>query len=282
MYEFKVKYNDDSIYNLTSSKHYTLYKITGLEPPKVDVNTSENATNDGSTVNSVRVPKRNLVLYMTIEGDVETNRINLYKYFPYKKTIELYYKNNSRNVFIEGYVEHIDVGHFDEKQIAQISIICPQPYFKAVTNLVNYFSEVSSLFQFPFNISQAGIEFSAITTNIRKSIINIGEVESGVIIELNAIGTVVNPIIYDVFKRTRLALKFTMEINDKITINTYQGKKSITLTRDGVTTNAMGYMTPDSSWLTLDVGDNVYAYESESGNANLQITFTTSALYGGV
>jgi hypothetical protein len=282
MYEFKVKYNEDSIYTLTSNPNYTLYKIEGLEPPQASVNTSANATSDGSTVNSIKVPQRNLVLYMTIEGDVETNRINLYKYFPYKRNIELYYKNNTRNVFIEGYVESINVGHFDEKQIAQISIICPQPYFKAIDDVVNYFSEVSKLFEFPFSISKSGVEFSAISTNIRKSIINAGEVESGAIIELNAIGTVVNPVIYDVFKRTHLRLNFTMEINDKITINTYQGKKSITLTRDGVTTNAMGYMTPDSTWLTLDVGDNVYAYESDSGNANLQITFTTSALYGGV
>ena len=103
MYEFKVKYAEDSIYNLSDSKNYTLYKITGLEPPDVDINTSNNATSDGSTVNSLRVDERNIVLYMTIEGDVETNRINLYKYFPYKRNIELYYKNNSRDVFIEGY-----------------------------------------------------------------------------------------------------------------------------------------------------------------------------------
>lgn len=282
MYEFKVKYDESSIYSLTSSKHYTLYKIDGLEPPQANVNTSANATGDGSTVNSIKVPQRNLVLYMTIEGDVETNRINLYKYFPYKRNIELYYKNNTRDVFIEGYVESINVGHFDSKQIAQVSIICPQPYFKAIDDVVNYFSEVSSLFSFPFSIAKECVEFSAITTNIRKSILNTGEVESGIIIELNAIGTVINPVIYDVFKRTHLRLKFNMEINDKITINTYQGKKSITLTRDGVTTNAMGYMTPDSTWLTLAVGDNVYAYESDEGNANLQITFTTTNMYGGV
>lgn len=282
MYEFKVKYGEGSIYNLTASKNYTLYKIDGLEPPVANVNTSSNAIGDGSTVNSVRVPNRNLVLYMTIEGDVETNRIALYKYFPYKKPIELYYKNGTRDVYIEGVVEKVTPAHFNEKQIAQVSIICPQPYFKAVSDLVSYFSEVSSLFTFPFSIAKEGIEFSAITTNIRKSIINTGEVESGVIIELNAIGTVVKPVIYDVFKRTHIALNFTMEINDKITINTHHGKKSITLTRNGVTTNAMGYMTPDSHWLTLDVGDNVFTYDSESGNANLQLTFTTTAMYGGV
>ena len=282
MYEFKVKTSEGSIYSLTNNKNYTLYKVTGLEPPDANVNTSENATTDGSTLNSVKVPQRNLVLYMTIEGDVEANRINLYKYFPYKKPIELYYKNNTRDVYIEGYVERISVGHFDRKQIAQISIICPQPYFKAINEVVSYFSEISKFFEFPFSISETGIEFSAITTNIRKSILNTGEVESGIIIELKAIGTVVKPTIYDVLKRTHLTLNFTMQINDLITINTYQGKKSITLTRNGVTTNAMGYMTPDSTWLTLDLGDNVYAYECESGTSDLQLTFISNALYGGV
>lgn len=282
MYEFKVKSSEGTIYTLTNNPNYTIYKVDGLEPPQANVNTSNNATGDGSTVNSVRVPIRNLVLYLTIEGDVESNRINLYKYFPYKKPIELYYKNDTRDVYIEGYVERISVGQFDRKQIAQISIICPQPYFKAIDDVVSYFSEISNLFSFPFSIAKEGMEFSAITTNIRKSIINTGEVESGVLIELNAIGTVVKPTIYDVLKRTHITLNFTMEINDKITINTYQGKKSITLTRNGVTTNAMGYMTPDSNWLTLDLGDNVYAYECESGTSDLQITFTTSALYGGV
>lgn len=282
MYEFKVKYDKDSIYTLTNNPNYTLYKIDGLEPPKVNVHTSSNATSDGSTVNSVRVEERNLVLYMTIEGDVETNRINLYKYFPYKKEIELYYKNDTRDVFIEGYVEHIEVGHFDQKQIAQISIICPQPYFKAIDEVVSYFSEVSKNFQFPFSIAKSGIEFSTLTANIRKSILNTGEVESGMIIELTAIATVVNPIIYDVLKRTHIKLNFTMLNNDKIVINTYQGKKSITLTRGGITTNAMGYMTPDSDWLTLDLGDNVFTYAADSGNSALQIAFTTTAMYGGV
>lgn len=282
MYEFKVKYAEDSIYNLSDSKNYTLYKITGLEPPDVDINTSNNATSDGSTVNSLRVDERNIVLYMTIEGDVETNRINLYKYFPYKRNIELYYKNNSRDVFIEGYVERISIGHFDAKQIAQISIICPQPYFKAVNELVSYFSEISKLFQFPFSISEAGMEFSTLTPNVRKSIINTGEVESGIIIELVATGTVVNPVVYDVFKRTNMRLNFTMEINDKIIINTYQGKKSVTLIRNGENTNIMGNLTPDSKWLSLEVGDNVFTYDSDSGNSNLQITFITTAMYGGV
>lgn len=282
MYECKIKNPNGEVLNLSTSSKYTLYKITGLQPPASAVNTSNNATSDGVTVNSVRVDKRNLVLYIALESDVEQSRLQLYKYFPPKKTITVYFKHGSRDVCIEGVVETIELDHFSSKQVAQISIICPKPYFKAVNDLITYFSDVSSMFEFPFSIPKAGVEFSAITTNVRKSIINTGDVASGLLIDLYAIGTVVNPIIYDVFKRTHIKLTFTMEAGDHVIINTNHGEKSITLVRAGESTNVMGYMYPDSSWLTLEAGDNVFTYDCESGNSNLQITFTTSVLYGGV
>lgn len=282
MYECKVKNHNGEVLNLSTSSKYTLYKITGLQPPASAVNTSNNATSDGDTINSVRVTKRNIVLYIALEGDVEANRINLYKYFPLKQTVTIYFKNGQRDVYIKGTVETFNCDQFTKKQVAQISIICPQPYFKAINDVVSYFSDVSSLFQFPFGITDNGIEFSAITENVRKSIVNAGDVPSGIIIDLYAIGTVVNPIIYDVLKRTHIKLLFTMETNDHIIINTNHGEKSITLIREGEPTNIMGYMYPSSSWLTLEGGDNVFTYDCESGNSNLQISFTTSVLYGGV
>lgn len=282
MYECKVKNHIGEVLNLSTSSKYTLYKITGLQPPASAVNTSNNATSDGVTINSVRVDKRNIVLYVAMEGDVETNRINLYRYFPLKQTITLYFKNNKRDVCIEAKVETIQCDFFTKKQVAQISVICPKPYFKAVNDLVSYFSDVSALFEFPFSITETGMEFSAITTNVRKSIINAGDVASGVIIELYAIGTVVNPIIYDVFKRTHIKLMCTLEAGDHVVINTNHGEKSITRVRAGVSSNIMGCLWPSSSWLTLEAGDNVFTYDCDSGNSNLQITFTTPILYGGV
>jgi phage-related protein len=282
MYECKVKNHIGEVLNLSTSSKYTLYKITGLQPPASAVNTSNNATSDGVTINSVRVDKRNIVLYVAMEGDVEANRINLYRYFPLKQTITLYFKNNKRDVCIEGKVETIQCDFFTKKQVAQISVICPKPYFKAVNDLVSYFSDVSALFEFPFSITETGMEFSAITTNVRKSIINAGDVASGVIIELYAIGTVVNPIIYDVFKRTHIKLMCTLEAGDHVVINTNHGEKSITRVRAGVSSNIMGCLWPSSSWLTLEAGDNVFTYDCDSGNSNLQITFTTPILYGGV
>lgn len=282
MYSLKVENDRGNTLELTNNPNYTVYKIEGLNPPQVTINSSVNTTTDGSSINSVRLENRNIVIYMTIEGDVESNRINLYKYFPVKKSVKLYFKNYTRDIYIEGNVELIECDLFTNKQIAQISIICPKPYFKDVQNLITTFGDVSSMFEFPFSISKTGIEISGITTNQRRSIINTGDIETGVIIKLFSTGTVVNPVIYDVLKRTQLKLNFTMLASDTIVINTNVGEKSIELIRDGVTYNAMGYMAQDSTWFIMEAGDNVFTYDADSGNSYLQLTFTTSILYSGV
>ena len=282
MYSLKVENDRGNTLELTNNPNYTVYKIEGLNPPQATINSSVNTTTDGSSINSVRLENRNIVIYMTIEGDIEANRINLYKYFPVKKSVKLYFKNYTRDIYIEGNVELIECDLFTNKQIAQISIICPKPYFKDVQNLITTFGDVSSMFEFPFSISKTGIEISGITTNQRRSIINTGDIETGVIIKLFSTGTVVNPVIYDVLKRTQLKLNFTMLASDTIVINTNVGEKSIELIRDGVTYNAMGYMAQNSDWFILEAGDNVFTYDADSGNSYLQLTFTTAILYSGV
>ena len=282
MYTLRVKNHRNNTLELTNNPCYTVYKIDGLTPPAATVNSSVNTTIDGSTINSVRVESRNIVIYMTIEGEVEKNRINLYKYFPLKKTVTLYFTNDTRDVFICGTVENIECDLFANKQVAQISILCPQPYFKSVESLITEFSTVEKGLEFPISIEESGIEFSTILSEPRKTIINTGDVETGVIIELYATGRVVNPVIYNVLNRTYMSLVFPMVKDDRIVINTNVGEKAITLHRDGISNNMLGVMRPNSTWFLLDSGDNVFTYECEEGIENLQVTFTTPVLYGGV
>lgn len=283
MYTLNVKNDKGEVLSLSSNEDYTVYRVEGLAPPKITINSSVNTTQDGKVINSTRMETRNIVIYLAIEGDIEANRIKLYRYFPPKKTITIYFSNGSRDVYIDGVVELIECDLFSNKQIAQISVICPKPYFKDVEVLTTAFSDVSSLFSFPFAIEKEGIEISAITTNIRKLIVNTGDVSTGIIIELFATsGQVVNPVIYDVLNRTKIKLNVTLLQSDLIRINTNVGEKSIELIRSGVSSNAMGYMSPDSTWLHMGTGDNTFTYECESGGSNLQITFRTTALYGGV
>lgn len=282
MYELKVKNPKGEILNLTTSPNYIVYKIEGLTTPKATINESANATSDGAVITGARLESRNIVIYVSLRGDIETSRINLYKYFPAKKTVSLYFKNGTRNVVINGTVEVIECDLFAQSQTAQISIICPKPYFKDIEDFVVFFSTIDPYFEFPFGISKKGVEFSTISTYVRKSIINAGDIDTGVIIKLYATGTVVNPILYNVQDGTHLKLNITLQASDTIIINTNIGEKSITLIREGISSNAMGYMQADSSWFVLTGGDNVFTYDCESGTDFLQITFTTSILYSGV
>lgn len=282
MYELKVKNNRDEILTLTNNPNYTVYRVEGITPPKATINSSVNTTSDGSAVNSVWVEYRNIVIYVALEGDVEANRINLYKYFPLKKSVTLYFKNGSRDVYICGNVEYIECDLFANRQVAQISLICTKPYFKSVNEVVTYFSDVVNSFSFPFAIPVEGIEISSISSNARKTIYNSGEVESGVIIEIYCLDKVVNPVIYNTLNNTHLRLNITTQAFDKIVINTNVGEKSISLIRNGVTTNIIGYLCCDSEWFVLDTGDNVFTYSADEGQINMQITFTSNILYAGV
>lgn len=282
MYKLQVKNPRGETLTLTDNPNYNVFKIEGLTPPQATVNTSANSTTDGVKINSARVGARNIIIYMTIEGNAEANRLNLYKYFPVKKSVELYFKNGSRNVSIDGTVELIECDLFSNKQVAQISIICPKAYFKSVDNLITEFGSVTALFSFPFSIPANGVEFSSISTNVRPSIVNIGDVETGLIIDIYAQGTVVNPIIYDVLNKTYMKINYTMITSDHIVINTNAGEKGIYLVRDGVTTDILGYMALGSEWLMLDVGDNIYTHSADSGVDDMSITFTTPLLYYGV
>lgn len=87
MFELKVKNNKGEVLNLSTSNSYDVYKITGLTPPKASVSSSANSTSDGSSINNIRVPNRNIVIYAAINGDIEANRINLYKYFHLKRQL---------------------------------------------------------------------------------------------------------------------------------------------------------------------------------------------------
>ena len=141
---------------LTHNDAYVIESIEGLDPPEAVINTTRNANADGSVFNSSYVDNRQIIITLAINGPAEANRINLYKYFKNKYPVRLYYQNNTRDVYIDGYCKNIQIEFFNKKQIAQITILCPEPFFNGASNEVIEFSSVESLFQFPFSVEESG------------------------------------------------------------------------------------------------------------------------------
>lgn len=140
---------------LTHNEAYVIESIEGLDPPDAVINTTRNANADGSVYNSAYVDNRQIIITLAINGPAEANRINLYKYFKAKYPVRLYYQNATRNVYIDGYVKTLQIEFFNKKQIAQITILCPEPFFKGATNEMVEFSSVEDLFEFPFSVEES-------------------------------------------------------------------------------------------------------------------------------
>lgn len=280
MYTLSVENYRGERLQLVPNNNY-IVELEGLTDFEVAINTTIAGNSSGSVYNSSRTEEREIPLSIMPRGDVEKNRIALYRYFVAEKPVKIFYKNGSRDVFIEGRVQKFGGSLFSDKETLDLSVLCPQPYWQSVSEIVTDISDVLPAFSFPFAIEADGIPFSEIEKGLDKVVVNNGDVESGIIIEMQADGEVINPIIYDAYGGS-FALNYTMQAGDLITINTYKGQKSVKLLRDGKETYLFKYVAGMPTWFLLEPGDNTFTHSTESGSEFLQIRYRFFNLYEGV
>lgn len=287
MFTAKLENSRGDVITLTGNEtDYQIISIRGLNPPSARLNTSSVAGLDGAMFNSARLNTRNIVITAKINGDVESNRQNLYRYCPTKEKVRFYFKNNNRDVYIDGYVDTVECDLFSNSERMQISIICPQPYFMDTSETHVDGRSTNSLFTFPFSIDVGHpIPFSEIVVDNTIDLFNDSESEIGAIIDIT-VGDAVNSIM---IRNTGTGETFTLSAaflaGDHITIDTIKGQKSVTLLRDGVYSNLFGAMQRGSVFFQLATGDNFFSYVVDgdaSYNTNVTIMFTFFKMYRGV
>lgn len=263
---------------------FTIAEIDGLNPPSATINTSELALIDGAKYDSAKVNMRTLNIAFAIEYEAAKNRISVFKVLKSKQYVKMYYNGEYRQVYIEGYIQSIDITYFAMKQIVTCAIICPEPYFKAAQEIVDELRNIVSAFHFPFSSTATPqIVFSYFATDVGVTVANDGDVECGLIIELYANDAVSDLKIYNYVTQDFIGLKTSMQAGDLITIDTREGHKTATLLRNGVLTNIFNYVIKDSTWLQLEANGSTFVYEVGTGSAgNLMVTFKHFNLYEGV
>ena len=265
--------------------NYQILSIGGLNPPKVQLNHSTVAVLDGSRFNSARLNERNIVILLKLNGDVESNRLNMYQLFALKHECKFYYKNEHRNVYIAGRVESIECDYFTNKETMQISMICPFPYFKDIDIIVDDISKVIKKFEFPFSIEYDEPEiFSEIEVDKITDIFNMGESECGIIINIDFIGSVNQMKIINTGNGETFTVNHGFISGDNLVINTNKGEKSVVLTRNGAEINLFAKVARGSTFFNLNRGDNYFSYEADNGDhdQNVSIVYKHYTIYGGV
>ena len=263
---------------------YTITEFDGLNPPKATINTNTTATLDGGIYNSAKLEMRNINVAFAIEEDAEKNRLAVYAVIQTKNPLRIYYKSEFLDIFIDGYVEEINISYFAKKNIVTVNVLCPFPYFKGAQEIINELSAVKPLFHFPFASESMGdLVFGEVDALTSVSVINDGSVVTGLTFELYAKNTISNPKIIDYLTGEFMKIDIDMVTGDLITITTGQGNKTVTLLRNGVKTNIFNLLSKNSTWLQLDTGGGTYVYEVGTGTVtNLNVTIKHYDLYEGV
>lgn len=267
---------------LMSSSAYTVTSVTGMNPPKANINTSENALIDGATFNSAKIKTRNIVVELVFNEPIEKNRIELYRYIKLKQKHRLKLTNGMRRVTIDGYVESVEISYFNKRETAQISFICPDPALYSYEESQIDFSVVRSLFEFPFSIEAAGIPFSELEANSMRSIVNEGDLPTGFVVRFRALGDATNPIIVNANTGEQMKVNVSMTAGQIVEIDTREGRKTVKLIDDGVETNLLNEFIYDSTWMTLDAGANVMQVGADSYPENVETYLIFTPKYEGL
>jgi len=280
MFTLKAENKRGRVIELTGNPSYEVMSVTGLNPPNATVNMSAVANLDGKFFNSSKINERNVVIMLKINQPVESNRIAIYDYFQAKQYIKIYYSNDIRDVYAEGYIDTMECDLFTENEVMQISIMCPDPFFKDVKESRIVFSQVIDLLEFPISTPREGIALSELDLVNRINIPT--EHDTGIIMTLTATGYVQSPVVYNAETRRAFRLNLRMEPGDQIIVNTNKGEKSVLLFRSGGYINIINYILSNPDWFQLEAGDNVFTYEAQSGSEHLTVSITYRAIYEGV
>lgn len=270
--------------------------VTGLGPPKATINTTEIATLDGASYNGARANSRNIVLSLVMFGNsAENSRHLTYKYFPVKKRVRLDITTDVRTCYTYGYVESNEPDIFSAQESAQISILCPDPFFYSGNGSESIiFSGIAPMFEFPFmndSLTENLLIMSEILRIRSKTIFYNGDVDIGMLITIHATDKAKNITIYNITTQERIIIDTDViktitgldyDKGDDIIISTVTGQKYARLLRGGVYTNIINAIDKSSDWPIVYKGENTFAYMAESGVDDIELSLTYIPTYEGV
>lgn len=271
--------------------------ISGLGPPKANINSTDLATADGAIYSSARASTRNIVfnLQFMFAPTIEDVRQKTYKYFPLKKKITIEVETDNRSLSTEGYVESNEPDIFSQEESTQISIVCVDPFFRDARPSLVQFASVLPNFEFPFSnesLTDDLIEFGKIGLDTRSTLVYTGDVDTGILITIHATGSVSGILnIYNIetYENIKIDLSKIKALTgsdyrsgDDIIISTVSGDKYVQVLHNGKYYNAIGIIDKLANWFQLTVGENIFNFTVTNGVENLSITFEYRNAYGGI
>ena len=238
--------------------------IDGLDPVKASVNTSLFGSVDGSAYTGASVGQRNIVLTVHPNPDwktwtFESLRRLIYSYFMTKRPVRLVFiSDDIPPVEILGIVESVDNVIFSKDPEFNVSVICPDPYFKSVV---------------PKVITGQSIRSGGAVTVVEYD----GSVETGFEVKVSfssgtaptVIGIQIGDPKVNFFNVTATVGSSLYLDMSSVAMQKYVQNVSI---GSGVITNLLSKVQEGSKWPLLQPGDNNFSVITDQGVQDWELT----------
>lgn len=291
---------------LNHSAPLILFNLEGVEGFEVDTKTNKTAFNDGVTVTATNIEERIITIngYIFIDlSDLEADpeirdnyleterqrlKRELYTAFnpKHKGEMKIYKKNVSYSAenltVIQAPKFNMDYRDTNELFSFEVNLLMPFPYFGTENPIIEEFGSEQGLIEFEMDVPPEGQELTIRNMEIVKKINNIGDTEAPITVEFVANSTVKNPSIFNIYTREFIKINRTMKNGERIVVTTQAGNKRVVSIIDGIEENIFEQLDHGSTFMQLEVGENVIRYNADELLEQLEVYITYKNYYIGI
>lgn len=264
--------NGETLDLLNNRNRFILYKADAMHGVDTDISTNTSPFIDGSIIESVRALPRQITLGFKIVGDVQGAIDYFTSYVKSKQFITIEEINDDKDIVIKGVATIPPYTRMLQACEITLTVYCGQPYWEDAQAIIGALSMYLDLLFFPTEgqyFTPTGRPFGAIDTTVTKTFTNEGDTSVGMLIEMIALGELVNPRI-SCNSGTQVGwymqLNITLSQNDIVDINTVRGQKYITINGSNTYNGQpiLNYLEfSGGDWLQLETGNNTFNATSE-------------------
>lgn len=279
------------VFGVGSRYHVNIQKdVTGMSDLTNTIYSTSSMGQNGDTYTGVRIEPRVIEINGKIKDPEKANQLKLrrdaLKILNPELDGTLYYTFGDFQRKIGARVDSAPIfTHPDLSQEFKITFKCLDPFWQADVETKSDIASWLGDWEFPVEIDKDDPEdmiFGHHEESVIVDIYNDGHVSTGMRVRFRAIGALSNPLLFNVNTREFIKVNYSMEAGDEILINTQYGQKTVTLIRNGTETNIYRYLDVDSTFMQLEIGDNLFRYNADGGFTNLECTIYFAPKYLGV
>lgn len=282
---------EELVFGIGSKYHVNVAKdVTGLSDLQDTIYSTSSMGQHGDTYAGLRIEPRDIAIDGKIaDSDKDTQlrlRRDALKILNPELDGTLYY---SYGTYVKKITAKVDGSptftHPDLSQEFTVNFKCLSPFWEDENETREAIASWIGDWEFPCEIDlndEQSMVFGHRDENVIVDVYNNGHVATGMRVEFKALGELSKPLLFNVNTREFIQVNRTLNAGESVFVDTTYGKKSVILKSQGVETNIYRYIDVDSTFMQLDIGDNIFRYDAAEGADNLEVTIYFSPKYLGV